>query len=142
MQKNMKRIFILLAAVMTLAACAAQRMPYNTKDPSEVNSKSKVKTGKNEVTGYTNIYDYLRGKVPGLIVEGTDVYIRGIGTFNASKTPMFIVDGVEVQSISNINPQDVDSVEVIKDASASIYGFRGANGVVKITTLKGRLRER
>lgn len=129
-------------AAVTLASCGAQRLPYDSKDPAEVNSKSKLKTGKNEVTGYTNIYDYLRGKVPGLIVEGTDVYIRGIGTFNASKSPMFIVDGVEVQSIANINPQDVDSVEVIKDASASIYGFRAANGVVKINTLNGRLRDR
>ena len=138
----MKRIIILLVAALTLAACAAQRMPYNSKDPAEVNSKSRIRTGSNEVTGYTNIYDYLRGKVPGLIVEGTDVFIRGIGTFNSSKAPMFIVDGVEVQNISNINPQDVESVEVIKDASASIYGFRAANGVIKINTLKGRKRER
>ncbi len=138
----MKQIVVFLVAVMTLAACSAQRMPYNTKDPSEVNSKSKIKTSNAEVTGYTNIYDYLRGKVPGLIVEGTDVFIRGIGTFNGAKAPMFIVDGVEVQSIANVNPQDVESVEVIKDASASIYGFRAANGVVKINTLKGRKRER
>ncbi len=138
----MKQIVVFLVAVMTLAACSAQRMPYNTKDPSEVNSKSKIKTANAEVTGYTNIYDYLRGKVPGLIVEGTDVFIRGIGTFNGAKAPMFIVDGVEVQSIANVNPQDVESVEVIKDASASIYGFRAANGVVKINTLKGRKRER
>ena len=138
----MKQIVVCLVAVMTLAACSAQRMPYNTKDPSEVNSKSKIKTANAEVTGYTNIYDYLRGKVPGLIVEGTDVFIRGLGTFNGAKAPMFIVDGVEVQSIANVNPQDVESVEVIKDASASIYGFRAANGVVKINTLKGRKRER
>ena len=136
-----KRIIFFVFSALTLAGCAAQRMPYNTKDPSEVNSKSKIKSGSNEVTGYTNIYDYLRGKVPGLIVEGTDVFIRGIGTFNGAKAPMFIVDGVEVQNISNINPQDVESVEVIKDASASIYGFRAANGVVKINTLKGRKRE-
>ena len=137
----MKRIIVLFLAAMTLAACSSQRMVSSTKDPSEVNSKSKLKVGEKEVTGYTNIYDYLRGKVPGLIVEGEDVFIRGVGTFNSSSKPMFIVDGVEVQNISNVVPQEVESVEVIKDASSSIYGFRGANGVVKINTLKGRQRQ-
>ena len=134
----MKRILLLVAAVLTLSACSAQRLTGGTKDSSGVYSKSTIKPEDNEVSGYNDIYDYLRGKVPGLIVEGRDVYIRGITTMRASTAPMFIVDGVNVQDISNIIPQEVESVEVIKDGSASLYGFRAANGVVKITTLKGK----
>ena len=139
----MKRLILLLAtAVLAFAACSTQRLPYNSIDPTEVNGKAKVKTGGSDVTGYTNIYDYLRGRVSGLIVEGTNVYIRGIGTMNSSTKPMFIVDGVEVQDISGIQPQDVSGVEVIKDSSASIYGFRAANGVLKISTYRGGQRTR
>ncbi len=133
----MKKTVFFLALAAMLSACAAQRMPNNTKDPSEVYSKATLRTNEKSVVAYTDIYEYLRGKVPGLVVEGTNVYIRGIGTFNSSTAPMFIVDGVNVQSIAHISPQEVESVEVIKDASASAYGFRAANGVIKITTIKG-----
>ncbi len=62
--------------------------------------------------------------------------IRGVNTINASSDPLFIVDGVEVPDISNIPPNEVKSISVLKDASASIYGSRGGNGVI-IIELKG-----
>ena len=68
------------------------------------------------------------------------IRIRGIGSMNASSAPLIVVDGVPYEgSISDINPQDVESMSVLKDASASaIYGHRGANGVILITTKKGK----
>ncbi len=68
------------------------------------------------------------------------IRIRGIGSMNASSAPLIVVDGVPYEgAISDINPQDVESMSVLKDASASaIYGHRGANGVIIITTKKGK----
>lgn len=90
---------------------------------------------------YLTIYDYLEGRVPGVevIKTGTataSVRIRGLGTLNSSTEPLYIVDGVQMNDISMINPKDVKSVDVLKDASTAIYGTRGANGVIIITTKK------
>jgi TonB-linked SusC/RagA family outer membrane protein len=87
----------------------------------------------------------LQGKVPGLQVAsssgapgaGTYVRIRGIGTFNDS-SPVFVVDGVILPNIDYLNAADIESIEVLKDASATaIYGSRGANGVIIVTTKRG-----
>lgn len=101
-------------------------------------SVSKVSAEENQMGAYSNIAEYLMGKVPGLTVyqEG-DSYkymIRGISTLYGSTDPLFIVDGVEVDNIDTINPREVRSVEVLKDGAAAIYGTRGANGVIMITT--------
>lgn len=103
-----------------------------------VNSVSTVKVDKNEVASYTDIGEYLQGRVPGLqVIKNGDSYryvIRGINTINASTDPLLVVDGCEVNDISYLNPRDIKSVEVLKDASASIYGTRGGCGVILITT--------
>lgn len=92
-----------------------------------------------------NVQSALEGQVSGLIVSessgqpgsGKSILIRGVST-NGDNTPLFVVDGLQVNSIDNINPSDIESVDVLKDAaSAAIYGARGANGVVIITTKKG-----
>jgi len=73
----------------------------------------------------------------GKVGAGIDVKIRGIGTIGNSN-PLYVVDGVPVETIEFINPGDIESLEVLKDASSTaIYGSRGANGVVLITTKKG-----
>lgn len=70
---------------------------------------------------------------------GFDVKIRGVGTVNGSYAPLFIVDGFEVDNLDYLANQDIQSVEVLKDASASaIYGARAANGVILVTTKNGR----
>ena len=101
-------------------------------------SVSQVTVGGNEVNGYTHIAEYLAGRVPGLSViksgGGYKYVIRGVNTIYGSTDPLFIVDGMEVVDIDYLNPRDVQSVEVLKDASASIYGTRGACGVIIITT--------
>ncbi len=87
--------------------------------------------------GYTDIYDYIRGRVPGVEVRGTSITIRGRNSINSGTEPLILVDGVEVRDISQISPTMVESIEVLKDASStSIYGIRGANGVILITTRK------
>lgn len=96
-----------------------------------------------------SLTDALQGKVAGVRVTPTsgrpgaqpDIKIRGIGTLNNSD-PLFVVDGMLLDDISFLSPQDVESIEVLKDASATaIYGSRGANGVVLISTKKGRQEE-
>ena len=72
---------------------------------------------------------------------GTSVTIRGIGTIN-STSPIYVVDGIFLDNIDHINPSDIASIEVLKDASASaIYGSRGAGGVILVATKKGNTDE-
>jgi len=94
-----------------------------------------------------NLAQGLQGAAAGVMVskqsgdpEGaTTIRIRGVATVNGSADPLYVVDGVQVGTSANfINPSDVESIEVLKDASATaIYGARGANGVILITTKKG-----
>lgn len=89
----------------------------------------------------------LQGKVPGMTITmdgspsgvGT-VRIRGIGSFNSSRDPLYVIDGVPTnQTLNSLNVNDIESMQVLKDAaSASIYGSRAANGVIIITTKQGK----
>ena len=95
----------------------------------------------------SNITKAFDGQVPGIIStsgtgqpgEGASIVIRGYGSINASRTPLYVVDGIPFDGgLSSINPQDIESMTVLKDASSgALYGARGANGVVMITTKKG-----
>ncbi len=83
-------------------------------------------------------YELLQGKVPGLLVlsDGT-IRIRGLSSLNASNDPLIVVDGVPLSSndLASIDPDDIDSFSVLKDASAAaIYGSRAASGVILVTT--------
>ena len=102
-----------------------------------------------EARTVTNVTSALAGTAPGVQVisssgdpasSGATIRIRGIGSMSASNAPLYIVDGMPYDgSISEINPNDVESMSVLKDAAASaIYGARGANGVVLITTKRAR----
>ncbi len=94
----------------------------------------------------TNLGDALEGKVAGVVISkpsgqpqsGYNITIRGISTITAGSNPLFIVDGVPTSSINQIEPGDIESMTILKDASAAaIYGASGANGVVLITTKRG-----
>ena len=90
----------------------------------------------------------IQGRVPGVLVtstngrpgSGTTIRVRGGNSINAGNEPLYVIDGfVGGATIDSINPNDIESIEILKDASAlSIYGARGSNGVVLITTKKGR----
>lgn len=93
-----------------------------------------------------NVLQGLKGKVAGVNVNlnsgsptsSPRVIIRGLGTVNASSDPLYVVDGVVMEDIRFMNPNDIESLEVLKDASATaIYGSRGANGVILVTTKRG-----
>lgn len=98
-----------------------------TSSVGEVN-KSRLK----ESHYYANIYDMIKGEVPGVVVNGNNIVIRGLSSINMSSEPLYVVDGSPVSSIANISPNDVKSISVLKGASAAIYGSRGANGVILI----------
>jgi len=102
-----------------------------------------------EARTVTDVTSALAGTAPGVQVisssgdpasSGATIRIRGIGSMSASNAPLYIVDGMPYDgSISEINPNDVESMSVLKDAAASaIYGARGANGVVLITAKRAR----
>ncbi len=84
---------------------------------------------------YTDIYELIKGKVPGVQVTGNKILIRGINSINSDTGPLFVVDGIVVSSIDNIPPQQVKSITVLKGSDASIYGSRGAGGVILITLI-------
>lgn len=108
-------------------------------------SISSLKTEEINRLPTSDVTQSLQGRVSGVQVtsnsgapgEGTTIRIRGVGTLNNSN-PLFVVDGMLLDDIDFLNPNDVESMEVLKDASATaIYGSRGANGVVIVTTKQG-----
>jgi TonB-linked outer membrane protein, SusC/RagA family len=109
-------------------------------------SVASIKSSDIRAEGVSNTARALQGKLPGVTIEssggdpgaGTRVLIRGVGTLNNS-TPLYLVDGVQVANIDNLAPADIESMDVLKDASAAaIYGSRAANGVVLVTTKLGK----
>lgn len=83
--------------------------------------------------GYRNIYDMIRGRFAGVTVTPNNkIIIRGQKTLLGSTDPLFIFNGMIVSTIDNINPNDVKDITILKDAAASMYGSRGANGVIMI----------
>jgi len=95
----------------------------------------------NEYCNFTNIYELLKGKFPGVQVDGTSgsyrVYVRNSASINGPRDVLFVVDGSAGASIDGISPCNIRSIDVIKDGMTSIYGTRGSNGVVLIETKKG-----
>ena len=96
-----------------------------------------------------NIFDALQGQAAGVLIMNDNgepgaqgsIQIRGANTFTAEgNTPLYVVDGVITDNAASINPNDIERIEVLKDAaSASIYGSRSAAGVILITTKKGKV---
>lgn len=93
-----------------------------------------------DISSYSDIADYIQSTEPGVMViraGGTTKYvIRGIGTNSEQTNPLLMIDGIQVESFDGVLPIHVETIEVIKDGSAAIYGMQGANGVIMITTKK------
>ena len=110
-------------------------------------SASTIKTDKIVARQTSNVTNALSGQVAGVQVTSSNgepgkkatVRIRGIGSMSASNEPLYVVDGVPFDGgIETINPQDIETMTVLKDAASNaLYGARGANGVILITTKKG-----
>lgn len=99
----------------------------------------------NNVSTAAGINQRIAGQAAGVSVSSDNspggvgrINIRGVNSIFSGTTPLYLLDGVPISNINLINPNDIQSIEVLKDASStSLYGVRGANGVVKITTKKG-----
>lgn len=88
-------------------------------------------------TPTSDVATALQGRITGLDVSGDEMRIRGNRSISGSNEPLVIIDGVQGGSLSDINPDDVESIDVLKDASSTaIYGSQGANGVIIVTTKK------
>jgi TonB-dependent SusC/RagA subfamily outer membrane receptor len=119
-----------------------------SRDPtmSDINEKMNdagktsgtLKMTKSAVPVYQDIYDMIRGRVPGVEVSGKSIKIRGANSLNVSTEPLFVVDGIIVNSIDHISPDNVQSIEVLKGPDATVYGTRGSNGVIVIRSKTGK----
>lgn len=150
MRKSLVTIAVVLTVVpFFLVGCSASRDAasgkssrgtygsyYGTMSEDErTSSISKIETSSKEMVTYANMYDYLRGRVPGVQVSPDgSIIIRGVSTNSGQTDPLILVDGVEVTSLDGIDPANVQSVEVLKDGTSAMYGARGQNGVILITT--------
>ncbi|MCJ7449486.1 MAG: carboxypeptidase-like regulatory domain-containing protein [Bacteroidales bacterium] len=108
----------------------------NRKDQSS-NSGSKAEVNTTRAKSYLNIYEMIKSEVPGVKVIGTSIQLQqGSGSLTSSTEPLFVVDGTIVDQINDIVPSQVRSISLLKGSAASIYGARGANGVIVITFIK------
>ncbi|UIR56202.1 TonB-dependent receptor [Sphingobacterium sp. SRCM116780] len=121
---------------------------YGTMRKSDVTGSIAMVKGADMVKAQNfSALENLRGKASGVNIfsnssqpgaYGNRVVIRGVSTINSSSNPLYVVDGVVMDDFQLLNPNDIESMEVLKDASsAAIYGARGANGVILVTTKRG-----
>lgn len=114
------------------------RTIYGTPDAT-------VKFDQNNTAGRLTVLDVIQGRVAGVQVTGSGfsarVQIRGAANFGGGVEPLFVLDGMpaDLQTITTISVQDVDRVDVLKGASAAIYGSRGGGGVISVLTKRGGL---
>lgn len=121
---------------------------YGTQRQSDVTGSVSRLTAKDiNSTPIVSLDRALQGRVSGVNVttnsgrpgSSTTIRIRGTGSVNAGNNPLYVVDGFPVTDLNSINPSDIESIDILKDASSTaIYGSRGNNGVVLVTTKKGK----
>lgn len=116
------------------------------KKASITGSVASIKGGELKTSGMANVSNTLAGRLPGVVAtnrsgepgaDWSNIIIRGKGTLN-NNSPLIVIDGVANRAgLERINPSDIESINVLKDASAAIYGAQAANGVILITTRRG-----
>src|SRR5690349_810508 len=122
---------------------------YSTQRKQDITGAiSVVKVSEMQNVQASSISQKLEGRASGVTIstsgepgEGTNIRIRGLSSFQLNSDPLWIIDGVQSQDKGNtwLNPNDIESIQVLKDAStASIYGSRASNGVIIVTTKKGK----
>ena len=120
----MKKTLLLTAALLLL--CGVLGAQEKVRDPKEK-------------TQYNTVFDLLRGE-PGVTVspsnagEMPQIIIRGISTNSTHTQPLFVVDGIITDNVTYLRPEDIYSVEILKDGTASMYGTQGQNGVIMFRT--------
>lgn len=111
----------------------------HVKDKDKLHAISNLNEKDMDFSQYSDIYDIIIGRFPGVQISGGEIIIRGIHTIMGSNAALLVVDGVVVDesSFASIPTIEIASISVLKDAAASIYGVRGANGVVIVETKRG-----
>ena len=108
----------------------------NVNQKSLLTPVSTIDERSSKYATYKNIYEILKG-TPGVIVKGNSVQIQGQSSINSGTEPLYVIDGMVVETVDGISPSMIESISVLKGASASIYGSRGANGVILVTLING-----
>ncbi len=93
--------------------------------------------GKKSYSQYPNIFLIIKEKFSGVRIDGNTIYVRGVISLDHNQTPLFVVDGNYVNSIGYINPDELQSIELLKGEDTALYGARGAAGVFVISLKKG-----
>lgn len=151
----MKRTIILLSALATLCSCGTTHLTslneedgvvdlgyYKESKKHSSGATSRLNAEDENNFAYNNMYEYLQGKVAGVVINGDpssgncSITIRGDKyIFVGSNEPLILLDGQVITDLMTVDPKMVSSVEVLKDAaSTAAYGSRGANGVILIRT--------
>lgn len=115
-----------------------------SEETLNANSSDKNKTGGSKakkMNTYNDIYQMIRAEVGGVTVSGRSIQIQQAHSFFGSGEPLFVVNGVIVPSIDQVNPVEVKRIKVLKGSEAAIYGVRGSNGVIDITLKNGTEKE-
>ena len=112
-----------------------QNIPADKELTDKTIPGSKSERINKNFASYKTIYDLIQGEFPTIIVEGKTIRIPGAVSLKWSTEPLFVVDGIQVTSIDGIIPASVKSIQVLKGSAASIYGMKGANGVIVINIL-------
>ena len=150
----MKKTLTILSAIAVLCSCGSTRMPSRNVNDEVVDlgysreskrnytgASSRLDAEKEANPGYSNMYEYLQGRVAGVVINGDpssgkcSITIRGLKSINMDSEPLILLDGQEISDLMTVSPEMVSSVDILKDAgSTAIYGARGANGVILIRT--------
>lgn len=114
------------------------------KDKDKLYAISSLDSDDLNATQYSNVYEMIQGRFPGVQIINGEFIIRGNSSINSSSAALLVVDGNVVSSsvFASLVPTDIASINVLKDASAAIYGSRGGNGVVIIETKRGKTPEK
>ncbi len=122
---------------------------YGTQRRSTVTGAiADVKTDRLKDITAPSVSNMLQGKVAGVVVtpssgrpgDGVSIRVRGTGSISGSQEPLWVIDGVIGEGSAELNPNDIESISILKDGSATaLYGSRGANGVVQVTTKRAKL---
>lgn len=127
-----------MVGIQTVKYLGNPNMIINIKKPTndDVSDTSKEKIA--DPMQFRDIYDYLRGKVAGVVVTARNsIVIRGASDFKENKSPLFILNGVQVDetTFGQIVPTTIQSIKILKGPETAIYGIRGANGVIEVVTM-------
>lgn len=129
-------------------------MNFRQTKRSVTGAMSTIQTKELKQSPVANLNNALAGKIPGLITvqtsgqpghDAASMYIRGISTYGSNNAPLIVIDGLprDQSSFSQIDPNEVETISILKDASSSaLYGIQGANGVIVVTTKRGRKEQK